>query len=152
MAQLKMASIPGSQAQPLVAGLRRSKYAMNVDDLLYAPLARPQMTTDEYLEKLAILDEADKAVTQAVKRLSEAASALSDEKWKGLPVPGHRPPETIGGRKLPTPKVTEWQSLDDIKKLAEAYWTAFADAEAGWNALSPIAKQGNVRQPGKARF
>jgi hypothetical protein len=46
------------------------------------------------------------------------------------------------------PNIAAWRSFDEIKELAEAYWSALADAEAAWKSLSPAAQR-QVRAPGK---
>jgi hypothetical protein len=41
-----------------------------------------------------------------------------------------------------------WPSLDEIKSLAETYWSALAAAEEAWKALSP-SMQRRTQAPGK---
>jgi hypothetical protein len=43
--------------------------------------------------------------------------------------------------------IAAWASLDEIKNLAEAYWSALAAAKAAYEAL-PLARRRNVRAPG----
>jgi hypothetical protein len=124
---------------------------MHAYDLLYAPIGHPRGSLEDYVEKLDTLDAAEAAITTAVSNLGKAAQSLGGSGWKKSDVPGRVSGE--GAVKyippIETPlDIAAWASLDEIKKLAEAYRSALADAEAAYKALSPSAQR-NVRAPGK---
>ena len=121
-----------------------------IADLLYAPISRhAKGSLMDYVEKLDALDAAEAAINTAIANLSKAADALARGGWKKLDVPG-RP--TGGVVYMPPidspPNITPWLSFDEIKKLAEAYWSALAEAEDAWKSLSPAAQR-HMRAPEK---
>jgi hypothetical protein len=125
---------------------------MNAYDLLYAPIGHPKGSAMDYLEKLDASDAAENAIGTAVSNLNQAAQALGGggAGWKKLDVPGRVSDE--GDAKMMPPidrplDIAAWVSLDDIKKLAETYWSTLAAAKAAYEAL-PSARRRNVRAPG----
>lgn len=125
---------------------------MNAYDLVYAPINfRSNGSLMDYAEKLDALDAAETALTTAISNLRKAADALEREGWKRLSVAGHLMEEDQFNLQRPekTPlDLNEWPSLDQIKKLAEAYWSAFAAAQSAYDALSPAMKR-RTQAPGK---
>jgi hypothetical protein len=103
-----------------------------------------------YAERLDELDAAEAAIWKATADLREAAVLLGGGNWKKLDVPGR--PSGLYLPPIDKPlELASWVSLDEMKKLAEAYWSALAAVEAAWNALSP-AEQRHTRAPGKPRL
>lgn len=106
----------------------------------------------DYLETLDALDTAEASITTAVSNLNNAGQSLSvGSGWRKLDVPGRPSGDGDAVYMPPIDKpldIAAWASLDEIKRLAEAYWSALAAADATYKALSPSAQR-NVRAPGK---